>query len=345
MKVAIVGAGLVGKLFAWYLCQQQCEIHIFSHPRAKQNTCAIAAGAMLSPYAELPLLNPYWFEIAQRSLLWWPKILSTLSLPVHYQRSGTRVVVLPEHGTLLEQWIQSIKRQLPNFNPIIQRDKQWSCYIADEAHLNPRQLLIALSQYLAEQRIQWHEQVIEEDFLFDGFDWVIECKGLGAKNTLGELRSVRGEMLLLHAPSINLSQAARFLHPLYGCYIVPQGDHHYMIGATHQESDSMAAIYVKSIMMLLTGAVLFEPRFKDAALLEAKVGLRPTTNDHLPLIQAGSKKILVNGLYRHGFLLAPAIVADIVTKLCKGEKCEAHEDYLQSSPFVGDDSQPIANGA
>ena len=36
-------------------------------------------------------------------------------------------------------------------------------------------------------------------------------------------------------------------------------------------------------------------------------GLRPAFPDNLPRIAVHNQKIAVNGLYRHGFLLAPAL--------------------------------------
>ena len=47
--------------------------------------------------------------------------------------------------------------------------------------------------------------------------------------------------------------------------------------------------------------------FAEARILEFGAGLRPAFPDNLPRIEIDAKRISVNGLYRHGFLLAPAL--------------------------------------
>ena len=45
--------------------------------------------------------------------------------------------------------------------------------------------------------------------------------------------------------------------------------------------------------------------------------MRPAFPDNLPRIRVRDRRIHINGLYRHGFLLSPALArraADIVTK-------------------------------
>ena len=49
------------------------------------------------------------------------------------------------------------------------------------------------------------------------------------------------------------------------------------------------------------------PAFAEARIVEFGAGLRPAFPDNLPRIAIDSDKISVNGLYRHGFLLAPAL--------------------------------------
>ena len=49
------------------------------------------------------------------------------------------------------------------------------------------------------------------------------------------------------------------------------------------------------------------PAFAEARIVEIGAGLRPAFPDNLPRIAIDKTKIAVNGLYRHGFLLAPAL--------------------------------------
>jgi glycine oxidase len=64
---------------------------------------------------------------------------------------------------------------------------------------------------------------------------------------------------------------------------------------------------VRSALELLTAAYALHPAFAEARIVEFGAGLRPAFPDNLPRIQVSGEKIAVNGLYRHGFLLAPAL--------------------------------------
>ena len=49
------------------------------------------------------------------------------------------------------------------------------------------------------------------------------------------------------------------------------------------------------------------PAFAEARFVEFGSALRPAFPDNLPRISIEQERISVNGLYRHGFLLAPAL--------------------------------------
>ena len=55
--------------------------------------------------------------------------------------------------------------------------------------------------------------------------------------------------------------------------------------------------------------------FAEARLLEISTQLRPTLADNLPAVRwLGERCLQINGLYRHGFLIAPAML-DVVLEL------------------------------
>jgi glycine oxidase len=49
------------------------------------------------------------------------------------------------------------------------------------------------------------------------------------------------------------------------------------------------------------------PAFGEARIVEFGSALRPAFPDNLPRIAIKDRRIAVNGLYRHGFLVAPAL--------------------------------------
>ena len=128
-----------------------------------------------------------------------------------------------------------------------------------------------------------------------------------SRRAIGGLRGVRGEMLLLRTPEVALSRPVRLLHPRIPVYVVPRADHFFMVGATMIESDAAGPVTARSMMELLNAAYALHPAFGEAEIVETGVGLRPAYPDNLPRVKRKGSEISINGLYRHGFLLAPAM--------------------------------------
>lgn len=125
---------------------------------------------------------------------------------------------------------------------------------------------------------------------------------------LPALRGIRGEVARVHAPGIGLTRPVRLLHPRYPLYIAPKQDDLYVIGATEIEGEDMSPVSVRSALELLSAAFSVHPAFGEARILELNAQCRPTLPDHRPaLIWDGAATLAVNGLYRHGFMIAPEV--------------------------------------
>ncbi|MBC7997219.1 MAG: FAD-dependent oxidoreductase, partial [Leptolyngbya sp.] len=155
------------------------------------------------------------------------------------------------------------------------------------------------------------------------FDFVVDCRGTGARASLNALRTVRGESILLHAPEVSLKRPIRMLHPRYPLYVVPREHNHYLIGATQIESDDLSPISVQSVLELLSSAVLLHPGFKDSRIVTLGANCRPAFFDNRPKIIVRSKSMFINGLFRHGFMCAPAILSECVSFLECGHFSDA----------------------
>ena len=81
-----------------------------------------------------------------------------------------------------------------------------------------------------------------------------------------------------------------------------------MIGATEIEGEDMSPISVRSSLELLSAAFSIHPGFGEARILELSTQCRPTLPDHRPQIRVVDERtVRVNGLYRHGYMLAPEV--------------------------------------
>jgi glycine oxidase len=136
---------------------------------------------------------------------------------------------------------------------------------------------------------------------------IIDCRGLAARDVLEDLRGVKGEMLLVHSNEVQLARPVRILHPRIPMYVVPRGNGLYMIGATAIESEDATRITARSIVELLNGACMVHPAFGEAHIVELGTQVRAAFPDNLPKLRWQGRTLHVNGLYRHGFLLAPAL--------------------------------------
>jgi glycine oxidase len=138
---------------------------------------------------------------------------------------------------------------------------------------------------------------------------------LGSAPQWQSVRGVRGEVITLHAPEVTLSRPTRLIHPRYPIYIAPKENGIFRIGATEIESEDLSPISVRSTLELLSAAYSVDSGFAEARVLELIAQCRPALPDNLPSIRfLGERTMQINGLYRHGFLISPAVM-DVALEL------------------------------
>ena len=339
MKVGIAGAGLVGRLLAWALIPMGWEVTLFDQDDERgQQSCAYAAAGMLSPIAEMENSDHRLYELGLYSLRRWPEIIAALPEAVYFQQQGSLMVAHRQEINELKHYAQLLERRLPSpdlpysllsSSDILQLEPEltrslFALYFAREGQLDNQTLLQALGTALHTHHVHWHPlkkivhvtagKIMLENATFS-FDVAVDCRGLGAKSHFPLLRGVRGELLWLHAPAVSIHRPIRLWHPRYRLYIVPRPHHHYLIGASEIESEDMTPISVRSTLELLSAAYSVHPGFAEARVIRSVVHCRPTLPDHLPKIKYADGLIAINGLYRHGFLIAPALIDAVLSWL------------------------------
>ncbi|MCE1249115.1 MAG: FAD-binding oxidoreductase, partial [Comamonadaceae bacterium] len=157
-------------------------------------------------------------------------------------------------------------------------------------------------------------------------DWLLDCRGLGARAQWRELRGVRGEVLRIHAPEVTLARPTRLVHPRYSIYIAPKQDHLFVIGATEIESDDRSPMSVRSALELLSAVYTVHSGFAEGRILEMNTQCRPTLPDNLPAIRMPQPRVMeINGMYRHGFMQAPALHDAALQLLTQGSGALAQQ--------------------
>src|SRR3974390_3403704 len=132
------------------------------------------------------------------------------------------------------------------------------------------------------------------------------------------LRGLKGEIIVGATEEVKLSRPIRLVHPLWPIYIVPRVGNRFLIGATSIEADD-EGVSVRSALELLTGAYAVHPAFAEARIVDIGAALRPAFPDNFPRVTVNHSRISVNGLYRHGFLLAPAVAEITVAHMLRGQ--------------------------
>lgn len=332
MKAGVVGGGLLGRLVTQQLLQSQWKVTLFDEgsPDAEKSAAYVAAG-MLAPWTELLKSEFSVFEAGLEGLKRWPNILAQLNTPVPFDQEGTVIIAHDNDRAELVRFREHLlsklngfplegrlltREELKNLEPELKFASAF--FLSQEAHLDTRILLHALLDMNA-NNLQCHfnnevlrvdPHTIQTSRNTFTFDWVFDCRGSTAKASFDNLRTVRGEAIYLQAPEVILRRPVRLLHPRYPVYIVPKGHNIYYVGASEIESDDDSCISVRTCLEFLSAAFSLHSGFAEGRVIETMVGKRPAFPDHLPRIAWRDGLIRMNGLYRHGLLLAPVLVEE-----------------------------------
>lgn len=330
MRVAIIGAGVAGLATATEFHEAGHDVRIIARSETiGDDCCSWFAGGMLAPWVEGESAEEPVVRLGQKAISWWDAHVSGV------KRHGTLVISHNRDRSELQRFSRRTfaydrleAEAIDALEPDLAGRFRDALFFKEEGHLNPRKALSELAERLREQGVLFELGKEAEPSNINA-DLIIDARGLAAKSALPKLRGVKGEMLIVRSADINLSRPVRLLHPRIPLYIVPRGDGIHMIGATMIESDERNAISVRSTLELLSSAYALHPAFGDAEILETGVDARPAFPDNLPRLYRHGKIIHINGLYRHGFLLAPAVARMAVEAATSHEKIP---EFLEELP-------------
>jgi glycine oxidase len=326
MHIRIIGGGVAGLTCAFKFAKAGCQVSVFERKAHVGKGCSSYAGGMLAPWCELESAEPLVCEWGQESLEFWktefPDTKSFGSLIIAPNRDEAELKRFSRRTSEFE-WLDNAK--ITELEPDLVGRFESALYFKKEGHLDPRQTIEVLSTRLLHEfnvKFHYNATIQEADFIDPDYDWTIDCRGFAAHSTLKELRGVKGEMLILRSDDITLKRPIRFLHPRFPVYIVPRDNGLFMLGATMIENSDAKRVTARSVMELLNAAYAVHPAFGEAEIVEMGCDLRPSFMDNLPSIRRGNGHVLhVNGLYRHGFLLAPALAKRAVNIALLGADC------------------------
>jgi glycine oxidase len=319
LSITVVGAGITGLWQAFMLARRGHRVRLVersSDPFAE--AASGLAGAMLAPHCEGEAAEPVVRELGLRSLALWKETYPGVTANGTLVVAGTRDRAdLERFARMTEAFDRLDAVGVHALEPDLEGRFAAGLYYPAESHLEP----CAAMRFLLDRAratgvdIATGSTWSEASRNARDAEYVIDCRGLAARGELPDLRGVRGERLILRTREVTLQRPVRLLHPRHPLYVVPWGDGRFMIGATVIESDDAGPVTVRSALELLGAAYALHPAFAEAEIVDAAAGVRPAFPDNVPKIVMRGRTLHVNGLYRHGFLMAPALAQQVAEHL------------------------------
>ena len=334
LQIGIAGAGLLGRLLAWRLSNDGHRVTVFdpaSGPLERGGAAGWTAAGMLSPWAELECADAHVAGLGLRSLVLWADIVHRLPAPVHFRREGSLLLAHRSDLGAAQRLLALLQARMPagcaprtlaaeqlrELEPAVHGPAH-AWLLEDEAQIHTVQAMRALAEAASRNGVRWRwskavGELAPGRIEDERFDAVFDVRGVGARPDL-PVRGVRGEILWLHAPGIGLHRPLRLLHPRSRVYLVPRPDDIVVVGASEVESEDRSPISVRTLLGLLSAAHSVIPELSEARVVHTETNLRPALPDNLPHVEHRPGLTRINGLFRHGWLIAPALVDDALDK-------------------------------
>ncbi|MEI4486976.1 FAD-dependent oxidoreductase [Frigidibacter sp. MR17.14] len=314
MKAHILGGGVMGLCAAVELAARGIEVSLFDpEPAPGPHACSWWAGGMLAPFCEGETAEEPVVRLGQQAAGWWA------AQGVAVEHRGTLVLALGRDRRELDRFARRTEGHewrdaagIAALEPGLGDRFDRALFFPTEAHLTPRAALARLRENCDRLGVSFTDTAPQGAR-------IVDCRGLAARDALPELRGVKGEAITLLAPGIDYARPIRLLHPRIPIYLVPRGGNVFMLGATMIESAERARASVRSVMELLSSAYALDPAFGEAEILEIGVDARPSYPDNIPHLTERGGVLYLNGLHRHGYLMAP-VIAGMAADLLAGAK-------------------------
>jgi glycine oxidase len=370
-EIVVVGAGIVGCAIAYELSRRGASVIVIDD-RAPGMGATQASAGVLAPFIEARSDGPL-IELTARSLSLFDefvaRVRSDSQATVAYHRSGTLDVALDADSlTTLQKthaWLDArgVASNLLDAPAALECEPQLSSSVTGglliPAHgfVGASQLTHALTTAALRKGARFVDYGRVARLTRDGAGLRLDTSGplrkvvradavvLAAGSWSGAVqidgvekrlpvRPIRGQLLHLHwAGAENLRRVVWSDR----CYIVPWQDGTVLVGATEEDAGFDERTTLAGIQDLIDAACELLPHAWTASLIAAKVGLRPGTPDHIPIIgwsEAMPNLMYATGHYRNGILLAP-LTAELVADAILEKRSDALLELTRPQRFGG----------
>jgi glycine oxidase len=346
--VIVIGAGIVGCAIAYELARREASVQIVDQRSIGMGATQASAG-ILAPYIEAGEAGPL-LDLTVRSLRLFDDFVTRVSadsgIAIPYQRTGTLQVALTADAmatltssaaALASRRVESSlldSQSVHDAEPSLGGDVVGGLLVPSHGFVAAGELTHALAAAARRHGTQIVEGrtvrriagagsgvLVETDRGSFGGAAVILAAGswspqveIAGASIRPPVHPIRGQLLRLAWTGPRLGRT------IWGdrCYLVPWDDGTLLVGATVEDVGYNEHATVGGVRQLMNAACELLPRAPVSSFLGARAGLRPATQDELPIIgpsQAVPGLMYATGHYRNGVLLAPLtaeLVADAV---------------------------------
>ncbi|WP_165693693.1 glycine oxidase ThiO [Mycobacteroides abscessus] len=327
-SVAVIGGGVIGLSVAREAARAGWQVVI--HDDGARGPSWVAGG-MLAPYSEAWPGEDELLELGIESLgIWRDGFIDDVENPVITARGSLTVAVdAADIGELrtMTGWLAARGHPVTEIanardvEPMLAQNVRRGFTAPEELSVDNRKVLQALTaecEALGVGRGPAAVHIRDVDA-----DQVVIANGVQAATLAGlPVRPVKGEVLRLRQrpgampPPANVIRAR--VHGRH-VYLVPRADG-VVVGATQYEHGHDTAPAVAGVRDLLDDACALLSCLGEYEFAECAAGLRPMTDDNLPMVGRIDERVIVAaGHGRSGFLLAPWTAKTIGAVLDGGE--------------------------
>jgi glycine oxidase len=343
--VIVIGAGVIGAAIAYELSRRGVWVRLLE-AGPTSGAATLASAGILAPFVEAGADTPL-ETLGAESLDFYDELIASLRqdtrCEIDYTRSGTLEVALDvsaarrledRAAALQARGISSelvdpssIERPLGSHclqGLLIRRHGAVNAPALAAALLNASRRRGALVDTGVRAELvrpgEGLVQVVTDRGAFGASHVVLACGCWSGAVAIGDeprlpVWPIRGQLLQLRVPGVHLD------HVVWGpnCYLVPREDGSVLVGATVEDAGFDPRATVAGVQSLLNAALALVPALDSATFDAVRVGLRPATPDHLPIVGLSRVPgvLYATGHYRNGILLAPLtarMIADLIVE-------------------------------
>jgi glycine oxidase len=354
VNVVIVGAGVIGASIANALARRGASVTVLDM-RAPGRGASWASAGLLAPYTEAQEATPL-LRMGIRSLSLFDEFVANArtasARAIEYSRTGTFEIASTDDAAahllgvkawldragVTSEWIEGAAAR--EFEPSIAPHVRGGLFIPAHGFVGVGSLVSALlhAARFAGATLESPVEAVDVTPTRGGgvvvragerryqADRVVIAAGSWSRRVRVAgiaplpVRPVRGQLLHLR-----WTAALRPTRPIWGpgCYTVPWSDGTLLVGATVEEAGFDESTTVDGVNSLTSAVIAMLPGAATAALIDARAGLRPATEDGLPIIgtsQMAPGVMFATGHFRNGILLAPLTAAMVEAALIDRQK-------------------------